>query len=314
MLSAKLDPNIRAVLEAIQAQGLPPLESFPPEQARRLAIENTPKVQAPAEAVAGVRDLRIPGPGGDIGLRIYTPESDAPRPALIYFHGGGWVLCNLDTHDVMCRAIANRAQAVVVSVDYRLAPEHKFPAAVEDCYAAAQWVAGNASTLGADPARLVVGGDSAGGNLAAVVTIRSRDEAGPEFAGQVLVYPVADLSNFETESYREFAEDHSLTRALMEWFRAHYLSTPEEARHPYASPLLASDLSRLPPALVITAECDPLRDEGEAYAARLREAGVAVTLTRYAGMIHPFFSWTGLVPQAMDAIGQVAGAVRTMKR
>jgi acetyl esterase len=314
MLSDKLDPNIRAVLEAIQAQGLPPLESFSPGQARLAVIENTPKMQAAPEAVAEVRDLRIPGPGGEIGLRIYTPESAAPRPALVYFHGGGWVLCNLDTHDVMCRAIANRAQAVVVSVDYRLAPEQKFPAAVEDCYAAAQWVVSNACALGADPRRIVVGGDSAGGNLAAVAAIRSRDEAGPGFAGQVLVYPVTDLSSFETGSYQEFAEDHSLTRALMEWFRGHYLSTEAEALLPHASPLLADDLSRLPPALVITAECDPLRDEGEAYAARLREAGVAVTLTRYAGMIHPFFSWTGVVPQAMEAISQVAAAVRTMRR
>ena len=227
----------------------------------------------------------------------------------MYFHGGGWVIGDLDTHDVVCHAIARRAGAVVVSVDYRLAPEHKFPAAVVDCYAATEWVSANAERVGIDPARISVGGDSAGGNLAAVVCLKSRDENGPRIALQVLVYPVTDLSSFATGSYGEFAEDHYLTRSLMEWFRGYYLSSTEDARNPHASPLLAASLSDLPPALVITAECDPLRDEGEAYAKRLEQAGVPVTCMRYAGMIHPFFSMSGAIPRAFDALQQVAEAV-----
>jgi acetyl esterase len=229
---------------------------------------------------------------------------------MVYFHGGGWVVCDLDTHDVVCRAIARRAGAVVVAVDYRLAPEHRFPAAVTDSYAATEWVASNAEQLGVDPQRITVGGDSAGGNLGTVVSIMSRERRGPRIALQALVYPVTDLSSFETPSYLEFAEDHQLTRRLMEWFRGHYLASPEDAANPYASPLLAHDLRGLPPALIITAECDPLRDEGEAYAKRLESAGVEVTCTRYAGMIHPFFSLSGAIPRALDAIQQVADAVR----
>jgi acetyl esterase len=266
------------------------------------------------EAVASVADHLIPGPGGDIPVRVYVPEGSAPRPALVYFHGGGWVICNLDTHDVVCRALARRAGAVVVSVDYRLAPEHPFPAAVDDCYAATAWVAANAQELGVDPERVCVGGDSAGGNLAAVVSLRSRDEQGPAIALQAMVYPVTDLSSFETESYVEFATDHQLTRPMMEWFRNHYVPNAADWLHPYASPLLAPDLSRLPPALVITAECDPLRDEGEAYARRLEQAGVPVTCTRYAGMIHPFFSLSGAIPRALDAIQQFADAVKSAGR
>jgi acetyl esterase len=230
---------------------------------------------------------------------------------MVYFHGGGWVVCDLDTHDVVCTAIARRAGAVVVAVDYRLAPEHKFPAAVIDCYAATIWVAANAERLGIDSKRISVGGDSAGGTLGTVVSLKSRDENGPAIALQVMVYPVTDLSSFATPSYDEFAEGYQLTKAEMEWFRGHYLSSMEDVRDPYASPLLATDLGGLPPALVITAECDPLRDEGEAYAKRLEEAGVPVTCTRYAGMIHPFFSLSGVIPQAFDAIQQVADAVRT---
>jgi len=309
MLSGKLDPNVRLLLEAIAAQGDPPLETLPPDEARRLAAEGLDPVRGTAEPVRSVENLRIPGPAGEIPIRVYTPDTSAPRPAMVYFHGGGWVVCDLDTHDVICRAIAHRAGAVIVSVDYRLAPEHKFPAAVLDCYAATVWVAANADRLGVDPKRIAVGGDSAGGNLGVVVSQKSRDENGPAIALQVMVYPVTDLSSFATPSYQEFAEGYQLTRAEMEWFRDHYLRSIEDARHPHASPLLATDLRGLPPALVITAECDPLRDEGEAYANRLRDAGVPVSCTRYAGMIHPFFSLSGAIPQALDAIQQVADAV-----
>jgi len=307
--SPKLDPNVRLLLEGIEALGGPAIETLPPAEARQLAIEGMKLVEGAREPLRSVQELRIPGPGGEIPIRVYTPEAPGPLPVLVYFHGGGWVVCNLDTHDVVCTAIAHRAGAVVVAVDYRLAPEHKFPAAVVDCYAATAWVAANAGQLGVDPKRISVGGDSAGGNLAAVVSIRSRDENGPAIRSQVMVYPVTDLSSFATPSYAEFAENHYLTKKEMEWFRDLYLRNAEDARNPHASPLLAENLRGLPPALVITAECDPLRDEGAAYAKRLEDAGVPVTYTCYAGMIHPFFSLSGVIPQAFEAIQQVAGAV-----
>jgi acetyl esterase len=309
MLSQKLDPTVRFLLEAIAAEGNPPLESFSPVEARKVAEEGMKLVGGTMEPLRSVENLRIPGPAGEIPIRVYTPESLAPRPALLYFHGGGWVVCSLDTHDVVCSALAHRSGAVVIAVDYRLAPEHKFPAAVIDSYAATLWVAANAEKLGVDPKRISVGGDSAGGNLAAVLSLKSRDENGPAIALQVMVYPVTDLSSFATSSYEEFGEDHYLTKKEMEWFRDHYLRDMDDARDPHASPLLAKDLTRLPPALIITAECDPLCSEGEAYAKRLREAGVAVTYTCYPGMIHPFFSLSGAIPQAFDALQQVANTV-----
>lgn len=308
----KLRPELRALLEAIDAEGAPRVENLSPEEARLAAIRDLKEVGGEPEEVARVEDLQIPGPGGAMRLRIYTPEGGRPRPALVYFHGGGWVVCNLDTHDEVCRAIARQSGAVVVSADYRLAPEHKFPAPLEDVCAAALWVAANAERLGIDARRIAVGGDSAGGTLAAVVALRCRDEGGPALALQVLVYPVTNLAAFDTASYREFAEGYHLSRAQMEWFRGHYLARPEDAAHPHASPLLAPDLGGLPPALVITAECDPLRDEGEAYAERLVAAGVPVTLTRYPGTIHPFFSLAGVLPEGREAIAQVATAVRGM--
>jgi acetyl esterase len=309
MIDNRLDPQIRYILEQAEAKGGAPLESLTPVEARQAAIDGLAPWRGAPEPVASVEDVTIPGPEGAIPLRIYTPERAGPRPALVYFHGGGWVLCNLDTHDVICRAIARRAGAVVIAVDYRLAPEHKFPAAVIDCYAATCWVAANAARLGVDAHRIAVGGDSAGGNLAAVMALQSRDESGPPIALQVMVYPVTDLSSFETASYREFADGYYLTAAEMEWFRGHYLTRPEDAPSKQASPLLVHDLRGLPPAVIITAECDPLRDEGEAYGARLKEAGVAVCCTRYDGMIHPFFSWSGAVRQAREAIAHVAAAV-----
>jgi acetyl esterase len=307
--SPKLDPAVRQLLEAIQAQGGPALESLSPADARQLAIEGLKLLGGAPEPVRSIQNLRIPGPECEIPIRVYTPDAPAPRPALIYFHGGGWVVCDLDTHDVICTALAHRAGAVVVAVDYRLAPENKFPAAVIDCYAATVWVASNAEKLGIDPKRIAVAGDSAGGNLATVVAIKSRDENGPALALQALVYPVTDLASFSTPSYQEFAESHYLTRSQMEWFRDHYLASMDDAHSHEASPILARDLRGLPTALIITAECDPLRDEGAAYAKRLRDAGVPVTYTCYSGMIHPFFSLSGAIPQAFDAFQQIAAAV-----
>jgi len=314
MLSEKLNPNVRLLLQAIDAAGDPPLESLAPADARKLAAESLKPVAGAPEPVRSIENLRIPGPDGEIPIRVYTPDTPAPRAGLVYFHGGGWVVCDLDTHDVPCTAIARRAGAVVVSVDYRLSPEHKFPAAMTDCYAATTWVADNAGKLGIDPNRICIGGDSAGGNLAAVVALKSRDASGPKIALQAMVYPVTDLSSFDTESYLEFAAGYQLTKIEMEWFRDMYLAHPEDARNPDASPLRARDLRGLPPALVITAECDPLRDEGEAYAKRLHDAGVPVTRTRYAGMIHPFFSLAGALPQALEAYQEVADAVLALSR
>jgi len=311
MWSERLDPTVRKILDAVRKLDLPPLESLTPVEARQRVTETRADLSGAMEPLASIENLRIPGPGGEIPLRIYTPEMRGGA-GVVYFHGGGWVVCDLDTHDVPCSAIAHRAGAVVVAVDYRLAPEHRFPAAVEDAWAALRWVAANSSRLGIDANQLCVCGDSAGGNLAAVMALKSRDENGPRIAFQALVYPVTDLSSFETGSYDEFAEDHYLTRSMMQWFRNHYVADSDDARNPDASPLLARDLHGLPPALVITAECDPLRDEGEAYAKRLRDAGVEVTETRYAGMIHPFFSLAGALPQALDAYQQIADAVKAV--
>jgi len=310
MTREKVYPEVRALLESLEAAGAPPVESLPVEQARSAAREGLTPWEGPKQPVARTQDLRIPGPEGEIPVRVFTPEGPGPFPGLVYFHGGGWVLCDLETHDRVCRAIARQAGAVVVAVDYRLAPEHKFPAAVVDGYAATGWVAANAERLGIDARRVAVGGDSAGGSLSAVIALKCRDAGGPALALQVLVYPVTNLASFDTPSYTEFAEGHFLTRAEMEWFRGHYLAKPEEGLSPDASPLLAQDLRGLPPALVITAECDPLRDEGEAYARRLAEAGVQVTCTRYSGMIHPFFSLPGGLEGGRRAIEQVAAAVR----
>jgi acetyl esterase len=228
---------------------------------------------------------------------------------LVYFHGGGWVLGGIETHDGVCRELANAAGCVVVSVDYRLAPEHKFPAAVEDCYAATQWAAAHAGDLGADARRLAVGGDSAGGNLAAVVSQMAPDRGGPPIVFELLVYPVTTAA-FDTPSYRDNAEGYLLTAGDMRWFWNHYLNGPADADNPYASPLRATRLAGLPPALVITAEFDPLRDEGEQYAQRLEEAGVPTRLIRYDGMIHGFFGMSHMMDKAKAAVREAGANLR----
>jgi len=223
------------------------------------------------------------------------------------------VICDLDTHDGACRAIARRSGAVVVSVDYRLAPENKFPAAVDDCESATRWVAANASALKIDPSRIAVGGDSAGGNLATVIARRLRDGGGPALALQILIYPVTDLRVTDTASMREFKVGHFLERSAMKWIQEQYLSAPSEAMNPDASPLLAQDLNGLPPALIQTAECDPLCSEGEDYANRLKQAGVPVTYTCYPGMIHAFVAMRGVLPAASTALDEIAAALRRMR-
>lgn len=256
------------------------------------------------QPVAKVEDLRISGPECDLPVRVYTPLADEPFATLVYFHGGGWVIGSIETHDGLCRAIADAAGAIVVSVDYRLAPEHPFPAATEDAYAATRWVAENAARLGAGDGRVAVGGDSAGGNLATVVCLMARDRGGPAITWQLLLYPITDYK-LDTPSYRDYAEGHLLTRDAMAWFWRHYLSGGADREHPYISPLRASSLAGLPPALVITAECDPLRDEGDAYARRLAESGVPVTSTCYPGMVHGFVRRSRLLDQGGEALDQI---------
>jgi acetyl esterase len=266
-----VDPQIQTLLD--KATGVPATHTLPVNVARA-QYEARIAVMAPPADIAGVREQTIDGPGGPLRLRMYTPHGAGPFPLLVFFHGSGFVLCSLDTHDGMCRNLCAGAGCVVASVDYRLAPEHKLPAGLGDCLHATRWAALRAVELGADPTRIAVGGDSAGGNMAAVTAIRVRDEGGPALCGQLLLYPVTDYHTPGTPSYEEDAEGYGLTRDTMKWFWAHYLNDESQSAHPHASPLRAPDLSGLPPALVITAEYDPLRDEGELYAARLRTTGV----------------------------------------
>jgi acetyl esterase len=298
----RLHPEVRALLEMMDAQGGPPLETQDPIEARNSRIDAMKMLGGEPVPLGRVEDASVPGPGGEIPLRIYAAEEAGILPGLIYFHGGGWVFGNLDTHDALCRALAKESGAVVISVDYRLSPESRFPAAVEDSYAATLWVAANAERLGIDPTRITVGGDSAGGNLATVVAMRCRDSKGPALARQLLLYPVTNLSSFDTGSHQELAEGYFLTRSAMQWFTGYYLASNDQSRDPEASPLLAQNLNGLPPALVITAEFDPLRDEGEAYGERLEQAGVPVTMKRYPGMIHGFISMLGVLSGGREAV------------
>ena len=304
-----LDPQAQAFLEQLTASGAPPLHALSVAEARQVIVALF-STQGSPEPVGAVADRTIPGAVGEMPARIYTPPGTGPFPVLVYLHGGGWVIGNLDAYDATCRALTNAARCIVVAMEYRLAPEHKFPAAPEDCYAATQWVAAHATALRGDPMRLALGGDSAGGNLTAVVAQMVRDRGGPILCYQLLVYPVTN-HDYDTASYRENAEGYLLTRDAMVWFWNHYLRSPADGSNPMASPLRADNLRGLPPAMVITAEFDPLRDEGEAYAVRLQEAGVPVTLKRYDGMIHGFFSLGAVLDPGKQALADAAAALRT---
>ena len=265
----------------------------------------------PGPQVGGVTDLAIPGPGGEIPLRVYTPEAEGPFGMLVFYHGGGWVIGDLDSHDRECRALCRGAGCLVVSVQYRLAPEHVFPAAPDDAFAALTWVAAHAEELGGDGSRIAVGGDSAGGNLAAVVALLARDAGGPALRFQLLVYPAVDMRlDNPFASRQENAEAPFLNRETMDWFEGHYFKGDVDRTDPKLSPLLASSHAGLPPALIATAEFDPLRDEGEAYAKTLQEAGVAATLHRYDGMPHVFFQLWAITDAGKELIAEASEALR----
>jgi acetyl esterase len=301
-----LDPQAQQVLEQIAALGLPPNHLVSPAQAR-VNMKARPRAAGPE--VAKLEDCLIPGPGADVLVRIYTPAGQGPFPILVWFHGGGWVVGDLETADPTARHLTVGAGCVVVSVDYRLAPESKFPGPLDDCYAATTWAAQNAPRLHGRADRIAVGGDSAGGNLAAAVALMARDRGGPPLVFQLLVYPVTAW-NFDTASYRGNADGYGLTRDGMRWFWDHYLRDPADASNPYAAPLVAQNLSALPSALVVTAEFDPLRDEGEAYARRLQAAGIPTRCSRYSGMIHGFFGMPAALDKARQAIAEAATALR----
>jgi acetyl esterase len=303
-----LHPQCKAFLDMIEAAGGPGLNELPLDEARKVPYQMI-ELGGAEEPVAQVDTRVIPGPV-QIPVRVYRPSLARDLPALMYFHGGGFVICNLDTHDRLCRSLANASGCAVVSVDYRLAPEHKFPAAVEDAYSATRYVAEHAAEFGIDPNRIAVAGDSAGANLATVVALMARDRGGPGLKFQLLIYPVSDFTEHATESRREYGKGYFLDEEVMDWFADQYFAPGTERHQPYASPIKASDLRGLPPAFVITGECDPLRDQGEAYADKMRSAGVSVVLKRYEGMIHPFLSLAGIVDEGRVAIEDSAAALR----
>jgi acetyl esterase len=301
-----LHPQVRAHLERLADSNFANLHAFAPDQVRQGMRLMTPAL-GEGQAVASVRDRVISTQSGDLPIRIYHPRPDESRPVIVFFHGGGFVLGDLDTHDELARSLANRCGRVVVSVDYPLAPEHKYPAAINAAFAATTWVADNATTFGGDGADIAVAGDSAGGNLAAVVALMARDAGGPVIAHQVLIYPDLDFRRSNV-SIREFAGKYgNISRATQHWFMDHYLTGEHEKLDPHVSPLLAPNLEDLPPAFIVTAEFDALRDEGEQYGARLREAGVRTTVNRYDGMIHEFIR--GPFDDAGRALDDIAAAL-----
>ena len=304
-----LDPQLQALRDQRERDRVPPLYEMSLAEARAADLASIRAGGGNPEPVRQVTDLTIPGPAGELPLRLYRPAGEGPLPVLLYFFGGGWVLGSIDTSDGVCRRLANACGALVAVVGYRLAPEHPFPAASDDCYAALCWIAGHADEIGADPTRLAVGGDSAGGNLAAAVALVARDE-GLALAGQILVYPNTDQLA-DDESMRAADDPFLFNRHSVAWYRQHYLISPEDAGSPLASPLRAASLAGLAPALVITARYDPLRDQGEAYAGRLADEGVDVEACCYQGMSHGFFTMAGTVDASRTALAQAAAKLRT---
>jgi acetyl esterase len=310
-----LDPDAALVYQAFQDAGRPAYETLTPAEAREYYRQARLVTNPEPPLLKSVEPLAITARGGTIPARIYRPrtlrQSNRLAPCLVFFHGGGWVIGDLDTHDVVCRKLADEGQLIVVSVDYRRAPEYKFPTAVDDAIAATAWIAGHAGELGIDAARLIVGGDSAGGNLAAVVAIAARDENGPSIAGQVLIYPATDFA-MTHPSHREPETSILLTHTVIRWFRDHYLNGSHDVENWRASPVRAETLAALPSAYVLTAGADPLRDEGEEYAKRLIDAGVAVSYQTFPGQFHGFFTMGKLLDQANVAARDIGAWLRTL--
>jgi acetyl esterase len=310
-----LDPDAAAVYKAFQEAGRPPYETVPPATAREmyLAARAVSHPEPPELESAG--PLSIPAAHGAIPSRIYTPKTlrktNGLAPCLVFYHGGGWVIGDLDSHDVVCRKLAHEGELIVISVDYRLAPEHKFPAAIEDAVTAVRWVAANAKALGIDAARIAVGGDSAGGNLAAVAALAARDGEGPKLAGQVLIYPATDFA-MKHPSHSEPETSILLTHSVIKWFCNHYLNGPADIDNWQASPARAKTLAGLPPAYVLTAGADPLRDEGDEYAKRLKDAGVPVSYKHFPGQFHGFFTMGKLLQQANIAATDIANWLKAL--
>jgi acetyl esterase len=311
-----MHPQTRALLDLIEQANLPPTHTLAPEEARRMYRERRYFSQPAPPEVAQVRDLEIDGPHGPIRIRLVRPRgapADARLPVLVYYHGGGWTIGDLDTHDTLCRELANGAGCAVVSVDYRMGPEHRFPAAVDDCIAATYWVARNADALGVDASRMAVGGDSAGGNLAAVVAIAARDAADLPIAMQLLIYPATDQRRISA-SYQSNGQGYLLTQDTMTYFHDHYITDPAHDLDWRASPLLRDDLSGLPPALVLTAGYDPLRDEGLQYAQRLSEAGNTATHLCFERQIHGFITMGKVIDEANAAVALCSATLRAALR
>ena len=302
-----LDPQVEGVLRAMAAEARPPLYTLSVADARAAAEEMILLSGEPI-AVGSVRDIVIPVEGAEIGARVYSPRGGGPHPAVVFFHGGGWVICSLDTHDNIARTICREADAVVVSVDYRMAPEFAYPTAAHDCFAATKWVADNASSLSVDPSRLAVCGDSAGGNLSAVVSQMARDAGGPAITFAALIYPAVDMTR-KGGSLDENATGYFLETQGMEWFMSHYVTDSERAE-PMASPLLHANLSGLPDCFIATCEFDPLRDEGEAYGDALRANGCHVESKRYAGLIHAVATMTGVLDGGRQLVSDTAAHLR----
>jgi acetyl esterase len=310
-----LDPDAAAVYKAFQEAGRPAYETLTPPEAREFYLAARFVSNPEPPELESVEPLTIPAPQGSIPARIYTPNilrnTNGLAPGLVFFHGGGWTIGNLDSHDVVSRKLADEGQLIVISVDYRLAPEHKFPAAVDDAIASTKWIAANSKRLGIDASRLVVGGDSAGGNLAAVVAISARDGNGPAIAAQLLIYPAVDFA-MTHPSHSEPETSILLTHSVIRWFRDNYLNGTADDGDWRASPARAKTLIGLPPAYVLTAGADPLRDEGDEYAARLREAGVPVTYRHFSGQFHGFFTMGKLLQQANVAASEIGAWLRAL--
>jgi acetyl esterase len=306
-----LDPDVKRFLDMAALAGVPEISKLTPSEMRQAHLQLMQMVGGRGVPAGRIVDRELPGPGGPLAIRIHSPAAPSAEqlPGLIFFHGGGWVFGGLDTHDGVCRMLANDAGCRVIAVAYRLAPEHPFPAAVEDSYAAATWVVHHAAELGIDRRRIAIGGDSAGGNLAAVVCQRAKKMGGPDLALQVLLCPVLDMS-METRSRREFAEGYFLDKATIDWTLKHYRSSDVDLKDPRISPLHGIDLRGLPPAHIHTAEFDPVRDEGKAYADRLERAGVKVSYTCHAGMIHNFYAMAGVIPYGRTAMASAGAAIK----